>query len=293
MQLGMVGLGRMGGNIVRRLHAGRARLRRAMTAIRRRGGALAGEGARPRPTLAELVAALDAPRAVWVMLPAGRGDRGDGRGARPRCSRPATRSSTAATRFWKDDVRRAGALRRTGIALPRRRHERRRLGARARLLPDDRRRRGGRASGSTRSSRRWRPAAATSRATPGRDGRDAARRAGLPPCRAERRRPLRQDDPQRHRVRHDAGLSPRASTSCATPARRSSPAEHRFDLDLADIAEVWRRGSVVTSWLLDLTAAALAEDATLAGYTGHVAGFGRGPLDGAWRRSRRRCRPRC
>ena len=41
------------------------------------------------------------------------------------------------------------------------------------------------------------------------------------------------------------------------------PEEHRFDLDLADIAEVWRRGSVIPSWLLDLTAAALAEDHTL------------------------------
>ena len=39
------------------------------------------------------------------------------------------------------------------------------------------------------------------------------------------------------------------------------PADERYDLDLADIAEVWRRGSVITSWLLDLTATALAEDA--------------------------------
>jgi len=54
------------------------------------------------------------------------------------------------------------------------------------------------------------------------------------------------------------------------------PAEHRLDLNLADIAEVWRRGSVVTSWLLDLTAAALAEDADLASYSGHVADSGEG-----------------
>jgi 6-phosphogluconate dehydrogenase len=54
------------------------------------------------------------------------------------------------------------------------------------------------------------------------------------------------------------------------------PPEHRFDLDLADVAEVWRRGSVVTSWLLDLTAAALAEDGELAGYSGHVQDSGEG-----------------
>jgi 6-phosphogluconate dehydrogenase len=47
-------------------------------------------------------------------------------------------------------------------------------------------------------------------------------------------------------------------------------------MNLADIAEVWRRGSVITSWLLDLTAAALAEDPQLAGYSGHVADSGEG-----------------
>jgi 6-phosphogluconate dehydrogenase len=53
-------------------------------------------------------------------------------------------------------------------------------------------------------------------------------------------------------------------------------AEHRLDLDLADVAEVWRRGSVVTSWLLDLTAAALAADEDLSGYSGHVEDSGEG-----------------
>jgi 6-phosphogluconate dehydrogenase len=51
---------------------------------------------------------------------------------------------------------------------------------------------------------------------------------------------------------------------------------HRYDLNLADIAEVWRRGSVVSSWLLDLAAQALAEDAQLAGYTGVVEDSGEG-----------------
>jgi 6-phosphogluconate dehydrogenase len=54
------------------------------------------------------------------------------------------------------------------------------------------------------------------------------------------------------------------------------PAEHRFDLNLADIAEVWRRGSVVSSWLLDLTAMALAENPTLSEYTGFVQDSGEG-----------------
>ena len=54
------------------------------------------------------------------------------------------------------------------------------------------------------------------------------------------------------------------------------PAEHRFDFDIADIAEVWRRGSVIPSWLLDLTASALAENGTLDGYSGYVEDSGEG-----------------
>src|SRR5215472_2578800 len=52
--------------------------------------------------------------------------------------------------------------------------------------------------------------------------------------------------------------------------------DHRYDLNLADIAEVWRRGSVVSSWLLDLTAMALAESPTLSEYTGFVQDSGEG-----------------
>jgi 6-phosphogluconate dehydrogenase len=61
------------------------------------------------------------------------------------------------------------------------------------------------------------------------------------------------------------------------------PEEHRFDLDLTDIAELWRRGSVVSSWLLDLTAGALAESPTLAQFGGKVAdsGEGRWTIDAA------------
>ena len=54
------------------------------------------------------------------------------------------------------------------------------------------------------------------------------------------------------------------------------PQNMRYDLDLADIAELWRRGSVVSSWLLDLTAIALAEDPKLEGYTGFVQDSGEG-----------------
>jgi 6-phosphogluconate dehydrogenase len=54
------------------------------------------------------------------------------------------------------------------------------------------------------------------------------------------------------------------------------PEDQRFNFDLAEIAEVWRRGSVVSSWLLDLTAMAMIEDTSLAGYTGFVQDSGEG-----------------
>jgi 6-phosphogluconate dehydrogenase len=54
------------------------------------------------------------------------------------------------------------------------------------------------------------------------------------------------------------------------------PEEHRYDLNLPDIAEVWRRGSVVSSWLLDLTAMALTENPTLEAYEGFVQDSGEG-----------------
>jgi 6-phosphogluconate dehydrogenase len=57
---------------------------------------------------------------------------------------------------------------------------------------------------------------------------------------------------------------------------RALPEELRLAIDVADVAEVWRRGSVITSWLLDLTAAALAEDPELKGYSGHVQDSGEG-----------------
>jgi 6-phosphogluconate dehydrogenase len=54
------------------------------------------------------------------------------------------------------------------------------------------------------------------------------------------------------------------------------PEAERFDLNLTDIAEVWRRGSVITSWLLDLTASALVEDSNLDAYSGFVEDSGEG-----------------
>jgi 6-phosphogluconate dehydrogenase len=83
-------------------------------------------------------------------------------------------------------------------------------------------------------------------------------------------------------LRHaNVGRHARAADAETTPLR--APEYYRYDFDLAEVAEVWRRGSVIASWLLDLTAAALAGDPALERYAGRVAdsGEGRWTLDAA------------
>jgi 6-phosphogluconate dehydrogenase len=76
-------------------------------------------------------------------------------------------------------------------------------------------------------------------------------------------------------LRHaDAGLHPEAADAETTPLAR--PELYRYQFDLADVAEVWRRGSVIASWLLDLTAQALAESPDLADFSGRVSDSGEG-----------------
>ena len=72
----------------------------------------------------------------------------------------------------------------------------------------------------------------------------------------------------------NVGLRDHAVDAETTPLRE--PAHYQYELDLPEITEVWRRGSVIGSWLLDLTAAALAADSTLAGYDGWVSDSGEG-----------------
>jgi 6-phosphogluconate dehydrogenase len=72
----------------------------------------------------------------------------------------------------------------------------------------------------------------------------------------------------------NVGKSKQAADSETTPLR--NPEEFQFDLNLRDIAEVWRRGSVIASWLLDLTASALLKDPTLAKFDGRVSDSGEG-----------------
>jgi len=77
-------------------------------------------------------------------------------------------------------------------------------------------------------------------------------------------------------ILHNANVGKRTHDSDAETAPMRDPEYYQYDLDLPEIAEVWRRGSVVASWLLDLTAAALVEDAGLSGFSGRVSDSGEG-----------------
>nr|MBA3517465.1 6-phosphogluconate dehydrogenase (decarboxylating) [Hyphomicrobiales bacterium] len=113
MQLGMVGLGRMGGNIVRRL----MRSGHACVVYDRNPAAvdsLAEERATPSSGLEDLVARLDPPRAVWVMLPAGQAT-DDAVRSLGGCMEPGDIIIDGGNSFYKDDVRRAKALAEKGI----------------------------------------------------------------------------------------------------------------------------------------------------------------------------------
>jgi 6-phosphogluconate dehydrogenase len=79
-------------------------------------------------------------------------------------------------------------------------------------------------------------------------------------------------------ILHDANIGKRrtAGTGDAETAPLRHPEHYQYDLNLADIAEVWRRGSVIASWLLDLTAMALVESPDLARFSGHVSDSGEG-----------------
>ena len=72
----------------------------------------------------------------------------------------------------------------------------------------------------------------------------------------------------------NAGKQQQAADAETTPLR--NPEHYQYDFNLHDVAEVWRRGSVVASWLLDLTAAALVEDPNLSKFSGHVSDSGEG-----------------
>jgi 6-phosphogluconate dehydrogenase len=271
MELGVVGLGRMGGNIVRRLER---KGHRAVVFDRDPSAVAAlAASAKGAASLGDLVKSLPAPRAVWVMLPAG-----------DPTERTVVELADVMARgdividggnsFYKDDIRRAASLAERGIHYVD-------AGTSGGIWGLER----GfcmMIGGDKESVAHLDPIFAALAPglgdiprTKGRDGRDPRVERGYIHCGPAG---------SGHFVKmiHNGieyGLMQAYAEGFEILRNAASdmlPAAQRFELDLADIAEVWRRGSVVSSWLLDLTAAALAEDPTLSGFSGYVEDSGEG-----------------
>jgi 6-phosphogluconate dehydrogenase len=272
MQLGMIGLGRMGANMARRLmRAGHQCVvyDRSPDAVKQ----LAGEGAKGADSLAALIAGLAKPRAVWVMVPSGAptestvmelGDKLE----------PGDTIIDGGNSFFKDDVRRARAL------------------AAKKINYVDAGTSGGvyglergycmMIGGEPEVVRRLDPIFKTLapgrgsiERTPGREKVGGTAEDGYLHC-----GPVGSG----HFVKmvHN-GIEYGIMQALAEgfdimrgACGASVAEEHRYDLPVADIAEVWRRGSVLSSWLVDLTAKALVEDPALAKFTGSVQDSGEG-----------------
>jgi 6-phosphogluconate dehydrogenase len=272
MQIGMIGLGRMGGNMVRRLlrhgHTGIVYGRNAQAV-----DAFVREGAIGTASLDELLRKIDKPRAVWVMLPAGAVTETTINELAERMA-PGDVIIDGGNTFWKDDVRRAKTLSARGVHYLD-------VGTSGGVWGLERgycMMIGGPREIVSRLDPIFAalaPGLGNIARTPGRAGRDD---------RAERGYIHAGPSGAGHFVKmvHNGieyGLMQAYAEGFDILKNASSaalPQDQRFDLDLVDIAEVWRRGSVITSWLLDLTASALAQDGDLSGYTGFVEDSGEG-----------------
>jgi 6-phosphogluconate dehydrogenase len=272
MQIGIVGLGRMGANIARRLmrHGHECVV---FDANLDASLALGREGAASSAALQDLVKRLKAPRAVWLMVPAGAAT---AKAVEELAALMAAGDTIidGGNSFWKDDIARAKALKERGIHYLD-------VGTSGGVWGLERGyclMIGGETAVVERLDPVFRalaPGAGDIAATPRREDRDP--RVALGYLHAG-------GNGAGHFVKmiHNGieyGMMQAMAEGFDILKHAGDAqllAEHRLDLNLADIAEVWRRGSVITSWLLDLTAAALAAEGDLASYSGHVADSGEG-----------------
>ena len=272
MQLGMIGLGRMGANIVRRL----MRQGHGCVVYDRDpapGKALAADGAHTVGSLAEVVKSLAAPRAIWVMLPSGAPTE-QTIDALSSLMEPGDVVIDGGNTFWRDDVRRGVALAAKGLHYLD-------VGTSGGVWGLERgycMMIGGDAAVVRRLDPLFKtlaPGRGAISVTPNREGRDPRVEEGYlhaGPCGSGHFVKMVHNGIEYGMMQAYAegfDILRHADSEALAP-------EHRFSLDLADISEVWRRGSVVTSWLLDLTASALAHEGELASYSGFVEDSGEG-----------------
>ena len=285
MQLGMVGLGRMGANLVRRvMRAGHECVVYDVSedAVK----ALAHEGATGTTSLDAFVKALEPPRAAWVMVPAGEiTDQTVGELARR--MRTDDVIIDGGNSYYRDDIRRANELAQGGIHYVD-------CGTSGGVWGLER----GYClmiGGEDDVIDRLRPlfeaiapgVAAASR-TPGRDAEPVPAEHGYLHCGPAGAghfvKMVHNGIEYGVMAAYAEGLNILRNANAGKAQREAdaetAPLEHpeyyRYDLDLPSVAEVWRRGSVIASWLLDLTAAALLESGDLHEFSGRVSDSGEG-----------------
>jgi 6-phosphogluconate dehydrogenase len=272
MQLGVIGLGRMGGNIVRRL-IGKGHRCVVFDTDRAAAEALKGRGVETVSSLADLVERLEPPRAVWVMLPAGEITEGAVT-ALGGLLQAGDTIIDGGNSFYKDDIRRARALR----ALAIRYIDCGTSGGVWGLKRGYCLMLGGDADAIERLDPIFAalaPGRGETEPAAGRSGRDPRVERGYAHCGPS-------GAGRFVKMVHNGieyGLMQAYAEGFQILRRAAGeelPEVRRYVFDLADIAELWRRGSVIGSWLLDLSAAALAEDPALAGYSGYVEDSGEG-----------------
>jgi len=272
MQLGMIGLGRMGANMVRRLIRGGHHcvvFDRDPEAVHR----LAAEGAVGAGSLDDLISRLSPPRALWMMVPAGDATEATVDALVQRLS-PEDIVIDGGNSYFKDDVRRGKALTARGLHYVD-------VGTSGGTWGLDRGyclMIGGPESAVTHLDPIFRtlaPGLGIVGRTKGRERMEGTAEEGYLYCGPAG---------AGHFVKmiHNGieyGLMQAYAEGFDIFRHANAkhlPNDMRYDLNLADIAEVWRRGSVVGSWLLDLTAAALAENPDLSNFTGSVQDSGEG-----------------
>jgi 6-phosphogluconate dehydrogenase len=272
MQIGMVGLGRMGGNMVRRLMKDGHQCVVSDLSVDAVKG-LAGEGATGSDSLVDLVKKLAAPRAVWIMVPAG--DPTDKTvNALAGLLEKGDTIIDGGNSYFKDDVRRSKSLEPKGVHYMD-------VGTSGGVWGLER----GYClmiGGPKQAFERLEPIFRTLAPGIGEIPRTTGRSGE--PTRAELGYIYCGPSGSGHFVKmvHNGieyGLMQAYAEGLDIFRNANStslPVDQRYDLNLADITEVWRRGSVVASWLLDLTAMALIENPTLENYTGFVQDSGEG-----------------
>jgi 6-phosphogluconate dehydrogenase len=283
MQLGMVGLGRMGSNIVRRLMADGHRCV-AYDLSAEAVATIEGEGATGASTMDDLVAALEPPRAAWVMVPAGEPTEAVVRELSERLE-PGDVVIDGGNTHYRDDLRRSQDLSRKGIryadcgtsggVFGLHRGFCLMVGADedvfTHLVP---------------IFASLAPGVGAAPRTRGREGEPAASERGYLHCgpvgSGHFVKMVHNGIEYGLMAAYAEGLNVLAGASAgATDAERgadTAPVDHAeaHRVDVAEVAEVWRRGSVISSWLLDLAAAALHEDPGLEGLEGRVSDSGEG-----------------